>query len=216
MGKRPLTRVIALGSAESMEADLAAAAELGVVPGQRGWVLVACNQAGKLWPGAVDHWCSYHGELLPKWIMERGRAGLPPAGEMWTGERRAIPKGLEVRRAPNWGGSSGLLCVSVALHLGATRVVCCGIPLDVHQGHFTSPGKKWRDGGNYRHGWTNHLDRLKANVRSMSGWTRDLLGAPDREWLYGKPSDEDAGAGRRDGGGGAGRDGDGRPARPPA
>lgn len=182
MGQRP--GVICLGSAESMGADLAAAAALGIEPGP--WVLVAVNHAAKVWPGPLPHWATLHGDSLRTWTMQRQRLGLPPAGRLWTAERRGRPVGIEVETAPNWGGSSGLLAVSVALNqLRAERVVLCGIPMDIRQGHFDQPGKLWTDGGNYRHAWLRRLAEMKDRVRSMSGWTREQLGAPDREWLDG-------------------------------
>lgn len=195
--KAPRPRVICLGSAACQPVDLAAAAELGVTQAN-GWLLVAVNHAARDWPGEVPHWATYHSDLLPKWIGQRAAAARPPAGRLWTGERRVMPKGIDLQRAPNWGGSSGLLAVSVALNrLSALQIVLIGIPLDHEQGHYDSP-KKWRDATNYRRGWVTHQDAM-ANVRSMSGWTQGLLGAPTREWLDGKQDLRDAGEGDRDG-----------------
>ena len=175
-------RILCVGSAACMRADLAEAAVLGVSEAE-GWVVVAVNHAGRDWPGELPHWASFHCELFPRWIPERQAAGRTPAGELWTGEHRGQPPGLSLKRAPNWGGSSGLLAVSVALKLRAERVVCCGIPLDHEQGHFDKPEVKWRDATNYRRGWVSHQVEMADRVRSMSGWTAGLLGRPDAEWL---------------------------------
>lgn len=174
-------RALCVGSAACLEADLAAARDLKICP-ERGWTVIAVNKAALSWPGKLPHWVSVHAENFPRWISERHAKGLPPAGRLWTRERRWVPKGLTVSPAPNWRGSSGLLAVTVALRLGAMQVVCCGIPLDYKQGHFDTPNVPWRDGCNYRAGWTDHLSDM-TEVRSMSGWTAELLGTPTAAWL---------------------------------
>jgi hypothetical protein len=75
----------------------------------------------------------------------------------------------------------------VAVHLGATSAVLAGVPLDYRQGHFNKAAP-WADGANYRKGWVDHVADM-INVRSMSGWTRELLGAPDAAWLDGADLD---------------------------
>ena len=171
---------ICLGSAACMQADLDAAAAMGIVPGDR-WLLIAVNHAARDYPGHVDHWATFHADLMPGWIKARLITGRPPAGALWTGNHRAQPQGLRMQKTVNWGGSSGLLAVSVALTLSCDPIVLCGIPLDHEQGHFDS-AKKWRDAVNYRKGWIDHKIEM-ANTRSMSGWTQGLLGAPTQEWL---------------------------------
>lgn len=181
----PDLRVLCLGSAACKDEDLAAAARLGISVAD-GWTLVAVNHVARDWPYELPHWASFHCELFPRWVKEREALGYPPAGSLWTGDHRGQPPGVVLKRAPNWGGSSGLLAVGVAIKLGASRVVCVGIPLDYEQGHYDKPDVKWRDGSHYRHGWTAHQPEMGDRVRSMSGWTRKLLGAPDAEWLAGQ------------------------------
>ena len=149
-------------------------------------IIVSMNRTGAEWPGPLDHWVSLHPELFPSWITERHRLGHPPCDSLWTGTGRPTgPKLPEFRRTPNWGGSSGLLAVSCAMTLGASRVVLAGVPLDFQQGHYYSPDKRWHDGGNYRHAWERKLDVLQGRVRSPSGFTREILGEPTAEWLAG-------------------------------
>ncbi len=73
------------------------------------------------------------------------------------------------------------MLVTVGLALGCDRMVLCGVPLDPAEAHYDDD-KRWADAGNYRRGWVTHKDEM-SSVRSMSGWTSQLLGAPDREWL---------------------------------
>lgn len=173
-------KALVIGSAACMPADQAAALELFQPD-----VIVAVNHAGRDYPGPLDHWASFHPELLPRWIAQRAGSGLPDAGKLWTGHHRACPPHLAINRVRNWGGSSGLLAACVALEIGADRIVLVGIPLDYTQGHYDDP-KPWRDAANYRKAWVSHLDQL-ANVRSMSGYTAEILGKPTKEWIEWKP-----------------------------
>lgn len=170
---------IVLGGAACVWEDMAAALELFTPD-----LVVATNHAGMDHQGRVDHWCTMHPELLPTWIAKREAKGLPPAGQYWTAERRLKPvkPDIPMGRAENWGGSSGMLAPVVAVyHLGCTRVVLCGVPMDAKQAHYDDP-RPWADFGNYRRAWITRQTQMTA-VRSMSGWTRQLLGAPTKEWF---------------------------------
>jgi hypothetical protein len=170
-------RAVVLGGAPSVWDDLRRTLGMASVD-----VVVATNHAGRDFEGSVDHWVSFHAELMPKWVGERRAAGLPDAGTLWTVERPLKLDGLEFRKAANWGGSSGLLAVTVALELGCTKIVLCGVPLDHRVGHYDNP-KPWGEGGSYRRGWLGHKDEMSGKVRSWSGWTGELLGVPTKEWL---------------------------------
>lgn len=73
-------------------------------------------------------------------------------------------------------GSSALLGVQAALAMGYRRIILCGCPL---------AGKNDKGGSyeSFRKGWEARVKELDGRVRSMSGWTRDFLGAPTEEWL---------------------------------
>jgi len=75
-------------------------------------------------------------------------------------------------------GSSALLGVQAALLLGYNRIILCGCPLT---------GKNEQNGSyeNFRNGWIPRVREIDGRVRSMSGWTKELLGAPTQEWLDG-------------------------------
>jgi hypothetical protein len=173
---------LCVGSATCKDDDLAQAARLGISQAA-GWTVIAVNHAALHWPGELPHWASFHANFFPRWAAERAALGLPAAGQLWTGTRRLIPQAMDIKQVGNWGGSSGLLAVSVAHGLGAHAIVCCGIPLDYQQGHFDSPDKLWRDAANYRKGWVSHKAEMGNFVKSVSGWTAELLGAPEEQWL---------------------------------
>jgi hypothetical protein len=148
-------------------------------------VSVLINDMGVDYPGAVDLWVSYHQNLLAEWIKKRKKLGLPDATKHFVGPgrcRKGVP-GAKVIKVH--GGSSGLLATYAALKEHATHVILTGVPLDTQQGHVLGKykGEGWPDGKNYQGHWKRDFKALRGKVRSMSGFTRDLLGEPTLDWL---------------------------------
>ena len=171
-------RALVLGGARSLHKDAEAALRLF-----RPDVLIATNHAGREWPEPFDHWVSYHVEKFPRWTAEREKRGHPGGYRLWCPKTAA--KVLEgVGRLENWGGSSGLLAAGplALIVLGCERVVLAGVPLDARGAHFDDP-RPWTVAKNYQSAWTRHYPTLRDRVRSMSGWTMELLGAPTEDWL---------------------------------
>lgn len=80
-------------------------------------------------------------------------------------------------------GTSGLYAVQVAKHLGAKRIILCGMPID-DSPHFNLERGLSRGVQDvipmHRKPWIEFAQELRdMGVRSMSGWTRGLLGGPD-------------------------------------
>lgn len=147
-------------------------------------VVIACNDIGCTLQ-RLDHWCTLHPEKLDAWRAVR--AVHRPADDHYETWIRPMPLGVERptshydHEIQIWGGSSGLMCVQVALQVGADRVICAGIPLE-NRPHFNKR-EAWRHPSQYRTDWERRKDMgMLDNVRSCSGWTRELLGGPD-EWL---------------------------------
>lgn len=150
-------------------------------------IVVATNDAGVDYPGQVDHWATFHPEKMPDWITRRLVEGRPHVAELWTAAHKAVPAGLTFRRVDSRGGSSGLLAVFVALDLGADKIVCCGCPMEARGEHYHTPGR-WAEATKYRHAWERESIQARfERVRSMSGFTRRLLGVPDGAWLVAEP-----------------------------
>src|SRR3990167_2106243 len=147
-------------------------------------VVIATNSAGRDFPGEFDHWVSFHAELFPHWLERRRRDGQPDPGRFWTINAKRPANDVPVTRVPNWGGSTGLVAVTVALQLGIERVVLCGVPLTREGEHYDKPGS-WRDAPNYRKGFLSHMPEMGGKVRSFSGYTAEILGKPTREWING-------------------------------
>ena len=100
--------------------------------------------------------------------------------------RRPSPELPAACVKPKWQGTSGLYAVQIALEeLGAEGVILAGVPIDAGHGARSphslmgEPARVER----YRAEWIKALPAIKHRVRSMSGWTRDLLGAPSPDWL---------------------------------
>jgi hypothetical protein len=149
--------------------------------------IIATNNAGRDFPGELPHWVTLHTEKMPMWIQQRRESGLPEAGQFWTSNVKTIPHehtGL-YNHVESWDGSSGLLAVSVALHLGYDRIVLCGVPLDKRAAHYDDPAP-WMDAPRYRGAWIKHMDKMLGKVKSFSGWTYLKLGAPSMDWLDGR------------------------------
>jgi hypothetical protein len=136
----------------------------------------------------VDHFCTFHADRIKKELATRRKRGLPDPSAIWTNSAVKIPPipEIEIKYLNLRGGSSGLLGVMVALR-NADKVVLCGIPMNPEMRHYhqRKHGKPWREGKLYLAHWQQHLPTLRGRVKSMSGNTKEMLGYPTREWVYG-------------------------------
>jgi len=167
-----------LGGANCLEADRAEALKLFTPD-----LVIACNHAGRDEPGRLDHWATMHPELYPKWLADRQAAGRPSPGKLWHAEhrRRCL---VESEAISSWGGSSGLLCVRVAIELGCEKIVLAGVPMRKGFEHYDRAGP-WLEAVQYHNNWRRRLPVMRGRVRSFSGWTAELLGRPTKEWIDG-------------------------------
>lgn len=170
---------IILGGAACVWDDLEAVGRLCDVSSA---VLLAVNDAGYAYPGRVDHWCSLHPANFERWEAMRAESGYEGGYVRWA---RTKPH-LVDRICPTLGkGTSAMLAVSVANRVGCERVVLCGCPLD-RRPHFHGErrGKRWGGAKVHQPAWVQQKEAGNLDhVRSMSGWSRRLLGAPEASWL---------------------------------
>jgi hypothetical protein len=188
---------LALGSAKCVLDDVARFAEIANADGA-----VACNEMIARWPGRLDAAVTLHPEKMSNWLATRQCAGFPAPDRIVISDRykdwfRHAGIGSGLGFAPDIvteakvpgqrnAGSSGLFVVKVALiDLGFDRVVCCGIPMTL-MGHVDDPLTPWNGAPRHQGGWFEARSFLKGKARSMSGWTGELLGAPDRKWVSGQ------------------------------
>lgn len=168
---------LCLGGAPTVWSDLARAEQLVGVSDR---IVVACNDAGVRYPGRLDGWATLHPEHLEGWCEARAEAGRNTDFRSFTHAARA---GVRSEVVPHgWYGSSGLYAAQVSLGaMGAAGVILCGIPLEADAGHITGTAI-WPHADRYRRGFIE-ARADDANIRSMGGWTAEVLGRPDAAWL---------------------------------
>lgn len=177
---------IVLGGGGTVWADVEQALSLG-----RYAEVWACNDVAAVWPGRLDGAVSLHPDKLPGWLAQRAKAGLPAPrkvfGQLTTTLVR-IPKGVELIEDKFPGqtrcGSSGLFALKAALD-HCDRAVLCGVPMEPRGAHFFHPAEWWA-AHHYRTAWEEALPEIKDRARSLSGWTRELLGAPTASFVAGR------------------------------
>lgn len=183
-----MTRALVLGSAECVWRDADAALELF-----RPDAIYACNDIGARWPGPLDVWCTLHPEHFARWLAQRARRGHAPAAQIvshleLTKEKhrfnvdRLAPYRWPESEGQSASGSSGLFAAKLAQDDGHDRIVLAGIPMTREAGNIARAGA-WHEREHFVRGWELALPRIRARVRSMSGWTQQLLGSPTPEWL---------------------------------
>lgn len=176
MAGMALTRAIIIGGAATVWDELARAREL--MPNA---MIIGVNHAGRDYDGELAHWATMHPELFGRWIAERSKHRRPSAGKLWHAKHR-ISK-VDSKPIESWGGSSGLLAVKLALDLGCERVILCGVPMEQQGCHYDQLGRKWLEARQYWANWNKHLPDMEGRVKSFSGFTMRLLGAPDHAWI---------------------------------
>lgn len=152
-------------------------------------VVIVINRMGRDYQEPFQHWVSYHPDLFPQWTHER-KTPLPGGLMYWTGVVKGLRLGdgkrlkLPLQYCKFSGGSSGMLACKVALDgLGLHRVVLAGCPMEDTPRY--DDRTKWREAEAYWITWIQEKAWMAGRVRSMSGRTQKLLGAPDAAWLDG-------------------------------
>lgn len=146
-------------------------------------VRIGINDVGAVVP-ELDHWVTVHPEKLGPWGDARRANGYPSDYVRWSFS--GLDKGQVDRVLEGWiHGSSGLYAVHVALHgLEVDGAVLLGVPMDATPNAFRNE-RGWAHFERYRTEWEAVAAEIRPAVRSASGWTRDLLGSPTRDWLVG-------------------------------
>ena len=138
-----------------------------------------CNDTLMIFPDRVDFAGTLHPDKMHGWQRERNKNKLPmPFGSVWC-HRDYLGFTHSTR---DWQGSSGLFMTKVALEVGFTHIILCGVPMEVEADHIIRH-IPWNAAPGFIRGWQRHMIEIKPYVRSMSGWTQQELGAPDFIWL---------------------------------
>jgi hypothetical protein len=169
---RPRVMVI-VGSAACAGEDLIRLAILhGVFPFPYDLAAVGID-ALDMSGGEINYIVTNHQEDIPKIRKKMGELrnskykiiSYYPGPEVDISESHSLPS-----------GSSALTGALAAITLGYDHIVLCGCPL-------TGNAPEGNPYEAFRPGWEAKKDVLQGKVKSMSGWTRDLLGMPTKEWL---------------------------------
>lgn len=164
-------RLIITGSAPDVLVDIAA------VPRVCSYDFMAIGlDAVDRYPWPIRYMATYHPVEIPEIRLRRERAGGNLDYAVISHERGDGVDIVEPLLPGERSGSSSLLGAQAALKLGYDRIILCGCPL-------SGKNAKGGDYENFRAGWEQKLSFLAGRVRSMSGWTMQLLGAPTEEWL---------------------------------
>jgi hypothetical protein len=150
--------------------------------------VIGVNFAGVFWHNPLKHWVSIHGEYFKYWFTWRREQMKHEEPQTHSTDRKPSRESPYVKNIwpfVNSGGTSGLCAIYVALGLGYSKVILCGLPLDASGHFYTSPYRKHAFGNRSQEKcWENSRDLyFKDRVRSMSGKTKEIIGYPDDEWL---------------------------------
>jgi hypothetical protein len=130
------------------------------------------------YPWRIKYMATYHPAEIPEIKARRESIGGNTDYIVISHEWKEGVDLLEPLLPGERSGSSALLGAQAALKLGYRRIVLCGCPM-------TGTNIKNSNYESFRPGWEEKKKYLDDRVRSMSGWTRELLGAPTEEWLNG-------------------------------
>lgn len=153
-------------------------------------IVVAANDVGAHWPRVLHHWVSLHSSKFGRW-QELRRTTVAGRADQYTtwcqaSRMRKAPHGAQRSVMPWPGGSSGMLAVQVAKEVGCQKVILCGVPMTT-TAHFAETGERfaqqWLSAKGHFRAWKREEQRLQGWVKSMSGNTLELLGAPTVAWL---------------------------------
>lgn len=177
-----------VGSASCVWDDLAAAAELFEPD-----AVFVVNDMIPRYEGVIDYTVTLHPEKLFGWQLDRLTNGYNNNYCSVSFERAETrEKGVVypcIDKVVDWryadqasSGSSGLYAVKVAQEEGFDRILLAGVPM-TQTPHFDRR-KDWQECETFLATWVKVKHRL-GTVRSMSGFTRELLGYPTSSWLAG-------------------------------
>jgi len=131
--------------------------------------------------GAIQYFATYHFVDIPIYKMRRKNANcnldfkvICHKNQLASGEKLDVDI-VELHKTPS--GSSSLLGAAAAIHLGYKNIVLCGCPMEGDNKNKITPYNT------FQIGWASRLSEIKNYVRSMSGYTKEILGRPTKEWL---------------------------------
>lgn len=153
----------------------------------------------------MEHWVSEHPEIfrwLPMLKLKMCNNLVRVYKESDEGTYKCTYPGMAHTNRPDteenivkttvWhgldiGGTSSMFGVRVGIALGYDKIILAGVPLDGAGYFFLPPTKNISNHGDRatQITWERQKEFLSERVRAMSGFTKNLLGEPTKEWLNG-------------------------------
>jgi hypothetical protein len=137
------------------------------------------------WTERLDYAITLHPEKICDWLAQRRlwveSSDFEVVGPMLKPIEQQFAKYFTML-VEDCAGSSGLFAVAVAVLEGFERIILCGVPMTISGKHFLRH-TAWTDRSLFVGAWEVNLHRFSPYTRSMSGWTKEKLGAPTAEWL---------------------------------
>ena len=123
----------------------------------------------------IKYFVTYHPVDIPEYFKRRKSIGGNMDFQVISHKCKSGVDIIETHVAPT--GSSALLGTAAAIRLGYQKIILCGCPIEgINKGGF-------RPYNYFQKGWVARFLEVKDFVRSMSGWSSQLLKEPDVGWL---------------------------------
>jgi hypothetical protein len=153
---------------------------------------MAIGRSYQIVPGQILHWVNVDGSCSKSWAESLPRSNngnLPHRHTM--GDLPGYDIDWDIDGCPwdpkdiMWHGSSSLFATYICKALGYDKVVLAGCPLDSAGHWYFGPeieGPSWT--GNCFQAWLDFArDPYATRVRSMSGYTAQMIGEASKEWV---------------------------------
>jgi len=133
----------------------------------------------------IQHMATYHVEELGQFRLRRQKIDgnlnyMTHSHKQPKNGEQADYIWLLVAKSP-LSGSSAFLGVQATIGLGYKKIILCGCPM---QGQNLI-NKRATAYDKFQKGWIKFAPSMFGNkIKSMSGWTKEFLGYPTKEWLY--------------------------------
>lgn len=159
--------LIVIGNAECMIDDLTKAKEL---ISDYDVMVIGIDALGRIKDEKIKYFATYH----PVDILSIPKIDFKIISHLQFHDYVDIVCPIDLNNEKS--GSSALLGVLAAIDLGYNKIILCGCPLE-------GKDKKQHPYKVFQKAWVMNIHRIAKRVRSMSGFTRTILGEPKKEWL---------------------------------
>lgn len=148
-------------------------------PGRRNGHILCVHDIATHFPEQIHHMHSNYGHMIDHWAQIRGWRFVN-TGFLHCCSPIGYPSPPHVARWPVPSkGSSSLTATLIGLLMGYAPIVLAGVPLDDGGHYYDRPHTVENQLGVCEKWWVQARDiYFEGRVKSLSGKTRDILGAP--------------------------------------